>query len=256
MVTYDQLLEAGVHFGHLSRKWNPAMAPYIFMERQNIHIIDLLKTQRMLEEACKAVRQYARSGKKVLFVGTKKQAKDILIDCANSVNMPYVTERWLGGMLTNFSTVRNSVRKLQKIERMEQDGTADLLQKKERLLLSREKEKLEKVLKGIVDLTRLPGALFLVDIKKEHIAIAEAMRLGIPTIAIVDTNSDPNLVDFPIPGNDDASKSIHIITQAITDAIKEGLAERKQEKEFEAPKREGDVGEIKAVMNEDNAVEE
>ncbi|MCS6905899.1 MAG: 30S ribosomal protein S2 [Bacteroidia bacterium] len=252
MVTYEQLLEAGVHFGHLTRKWNPAMAPYIFMERQNIHIIDLLKTQRMLEDACKAARQFARTGKKILFVGTKKQAKDILVDCATSVNMPYVTERWLGGMLTNFATVRNSVKKLQRLERMEQDGTVNLLQKKERLLIAREKEKLQKVLKGVIELNRLPGALYVVDIKKEHIAISEAMRLGIPTIAIVDTNSDPNLVDFPIPGNDDASKSIHIITQAITDAIKEGLAERKQEKEFEAPKREEDsLGEGKSAGEEE-----
>lgn len=237
MVTYEELLEAGVHFGHLARKWNPAMAPYIFMERNNIHIIDLMKTQKMLQEACLAARQLAKSGRKIMYVGTKKQAKDIIIEQANSVNMPYVTERWLGGMLTNFATVRKSVKKLQQIEKMESDGTGELLQKKERLMLSREKAKLDKVLRGVVDLPRLPAALFIVDIKKEHIAIAEARKLNIPTIAIVDTNSDPNVVDFPIPGNDDAAKSIQIITAAITAAIKEGMSERKLEKDVEAVKK-------------------
>lgn len=240
MVKYEDLLEAGVHFGHLARKWHPAMRPYIFWERNNIHIIDLLKTQKMLEVACKAAKEYARSGKKILFVGTKKQAKDILVDCANSVNMPYVTERWLGGMLTNFQTVSKSVKKLKSLEKKEEDGTVELLQKKERLTMSREKEKLDTVLRGIVDLKKVPGALFIVDVRKEHIAIAEAHKLRIPTIALVDTNSNPNIVDYAIPGNDDASKSIHVITMAITQAIKEGLAERKQERDFEAPKKEED----------------
>jgi small subunit ribosomal protein S2 len=236
MVSYEELLEAGVHFGHLARKWNPKMAPYIFMERNNIHIIDLLKTQRMLAEACNVVKSLSRQGKKVMFVGTKKQAKDIIIEQASSVNMPYATDRWLGGMLTNFATVRRSVRKMQSIEKMHTDGTWELLQKKERLMLEREKTKLEKVLGGITDLNKLPGALFVVDIKKEHIAIAEAKKLNIPTIGIVDTNSNPNEVDYPIPGNDDAAKSIFIISKAIADAIREGLADRKvSDKEQEAP---------------------
>lgn len=248
MVSYDQLLEAGVHFGHLTRKWHPAMKPYIFMERNNIHIIDLLKTQALLDEACRAVKQLARSGRKVLFVGTKKQAQEIIVECANSVQMPYVTDRWLGGMLTNFATVRKSVKKMQSIEKMQADGTADLLQKKERLMQSRELEKLERVLKGISDLNRLPGALFIVDIKKEHIAVAEAKRLNIPTIAIVDTNSNPNMVDFPIPANDDAVKSIHLIAGAIADAIREGNEDRRREKEFEAPKQEAEGGEAVAAV--------
>lgn len=254
MVSYEQLLAAGVHFGHLARKWDPTMAPYIFMKRNNIHIIDLLKTQKLLEEACSAAQHLAKSGKKILFVGTKKQAKDILADCANSVNMPYVTERWLGGMLTNFSTVRKSVRNLQHLENMFKDGTADKLQKRERLTMMREKEKLEKVLKGIVDMSRTPGAIFIVDIKKEHIALAEAHKLNIPVFGIVDTNSNPNKVHFPIPGNDDATKSVQILTQAITDSIKAGLAERKQEKEFEAPKRE--EGESTKTSPQKNEVEE
>lgn len=240
MVTYEELLEAGVHFGHLTRKWHPAMAPYIFMERNDIHIIDLLKTQKMLEEACKMARQLSRSGKKIMFVGTKKQAKEILIDSANSVSMPYVTERWLGGMLTNYTTVRKSVKKLQNIEKMQTDGTFERINKKERLTKTREKIKLDKVLRGIVEMNRLPGALFIVDVKKEHIAVAEAKRLNIPTIGLVDTNSNPNIVDFAIPGNDDAAKSIQIITMALTTAIKEGLSERKTERELEAPKREED----------------
>jgi len=240
MVTYEELLEAGVHFGHLTRKWHPAMAPYIFMERNDIHIIDLLKTQKMLEEACKIARQLSRSGKKIMFVGTKKQAKEILIESANSVSMPYVTERWLGGMLTNYTTVRKSVKKLQNIEKMQTDGTFERINKKERLTKTREKIKLDKVLRGIVEMNRLPGALFIVDVKKEHIAVAEAKRLNIPTIGLVDTNSNPNVVDFAIPGNDDAAKSIQIITMALTTAIKEGLSERKTERELEAPKREED----------------
>lgn len=232
-VSQEQMLEAGVHFGHLSRKWNPNMAPYIFMQRNNIHIIDLNKTEKMLEQACMVAKQLAVTGRKIMFVGTKKQAKDIIKTLAADVNMPFVTERWLGGMLTNFATVRKSVKRLQQIEKMELDGTFDLLQKKERLMLGREKAKLEAVLGGITDLNRLPAALFIVDISKEHIAIAEAKKLNIPTIAIVDTNSNPNVVDFPIPGNDDAAKSIHLLTSAIITAIKEGLDERKLQKEKE-----------------------
>ena len=240
MVQYDDLLEAGVHFGHLSRKWHPAMAPYIFMERNGIHIIDLLKTQRMLDEAQRAATQLAKSGRKILFVGTKKQSQEIIRELAESVNMPHVTDRWLGGMLTNFATVRKSVKRLQSIEKMENDGTLDLVSKKERLMISREKAKLDKVLGGVADMSRLPSALFVVDIKKEHIAIAEAKKLNIPTIAMVDTNSNPNEVDFAIPANDDAAKSIAIITGAIVAAIKEGLAERKVERDSEAAK-EGDA---------------
>jgi small subunit ribosomal protein S2 len=239
--TQEQLLEAGVHFGHLSRKWNPRMAPYIFMERNNIHVIDLNKTQRMLEQACHVARQLSLSGRKIMFVGTKKQSRDIIKQYAESVNMPYVIDRWLGGMLTNFATVRKSVKKLQSLDKMELDGTMDLLQKKERLMLAREKEKLNNVLGGITDLHRLPAALFIVDISKEDIAVAEARKLNIPTIAIVDTNSDPNLVDFPIPGNDDAAKSIELITKAITDAIIEGLEERKLSKEKEKTEGEADA---------------
>ena len=238
MITYEQLLDAGVHFGHLSRKWHPAMAPYIFTERNNIHIIDLLKTQALLDDASKLMKQIARSGKKILFVGTKKQAKEIIIESANTINMPYVAERWLGGMLTNFATVRKSVKKLQAIEKMEADGTIDLMQKKERLMKKREKHTLDKVLRGIVNLNHLPSALFIIDVKKEHIAVAEARRLNIPTFAIVDTNSDPNVVDYPIPGNDDAAKSIKILTSFITNAIKEGLAERRTERDESAKKEE------------------
>ena len=245
MVSYDELLEAGVHFGHLSRKWHPAMAPYIFMERNNIHIIDLLKTQKMLDEAARAATQLAKSGRKILFVGTKKQSQEIIREMASSVNMPHVTDRWLGGMLTNFATVRKSVKRLQQIEKMENDGTADLLSKKERLMLSREKAKLDKVLGGVADMGRLPSAIFVVDIKKEHIAIAEAKKLNIPTIAMVDTNSNPNEVDFPIPANDDAAKSIAIITGTIVKAIKEGLAERKHEKDAETKGDEQHEGEVR-----------
>ncbi len=249
MVQYDDLLEAGVHFGHLSRKWHPAMAPYIFMERNGIHIIDLLKTQRMLDEAQRAATQLAKSGRKILFVGTKKQSQEIIRELAESVNMPHVTDRWLGGMLTNFATVRKSVKRLQNIEKMENDGTLDLVSKKERLMISREKAKLDKVLGGVADMSRLPSALFVVDIKKEHIAIAEAKKLNIPTIAMVDTNSNPNEVDFAIPANDDAAKSIAIITGAIVAAIKEGLAERKVERDSEAAK-EGEAAAHTAEVTE------
>ncbi len=253
-MTYEKMLEAGVHFGHLTRKWNPAMAPYIFMEKNGIHIIDLNKTMKMLDEACKVVRQLAISGRKILFVATKKQAKDIIQDEAIKAQMPYVTERWLGGMLTNFATVRKSIKKMSNIEKMETDGTFETLNKKERLMLTREKAKLERVLKGIAQLNRLPSALFIVDIKKEHIAVAEAKKLQIPTIAIVDTNSDPNLVDFPIPANDDAAKSVMLVVGALMNAINEGVEERKKKKEddrviAEADRQESETEERVEVTN-------
>jgi small subunit ribosomal protein S2 len=226
-----QLLEAGVHFGHLKKKWNPKMLPYIFAEKKGIHIIDLNKTVDGLQEAAAAMKQIAKSGKKIMFVATKKQAKEIVSECAKRVNMPFATERWLGGMLTNFNTVRKSVKKMQSIEKMLADGSAESLTKKERLTLSRDKDKMEKVLGGISQLGRLPAALFLVDIGHEHIALAEAKRLGITTFGMVDTNSDPNKVDFPIPANDDATKSIAIITNYIVAAIAEGLNERQAAKD-------------------------
>lgn len=227
----QQLLDAGVHFGHLRKKWNPKMLPYIFAEKKGIHIIDLNKTVDHLQEAAAALKQIAKSGKKIMFVATKKQAKEIVSDCAKRVNMPFATERWLGGMLTNFNTVRKSVKKMQSIEKMLSDGSAESLTKKERLTLTRDKDKMEKVLGGIAQLGRLPAALFLVDIGHEHIALAEAKRLGITTFGMVDTNSDPNKVDFAIPANDDATKSIAIITNYITAAIAEGLAERQAAKD-------------------------
>ena len=227
----QQLLEAGVHFGHLKKKWNPKMLPYIFAEKKGIHIIDLNKTVDHLQEAAAALKQIAKSGKKIMFVATKKQAKEIVSECAKKVNMPYATERWLGGMLTNFNTVRKSVKKMQSIEKMLADGSAESLTKKERLTLTRDKEKMEKVLGGIAQLGRLPAALFLVDIGHEHIALAEAKRLGITTFGMVDTNSDPNKVDFAIPANDDATKSIAIITNYIIAAIAEGLVERQASKD-------------------------
>jgi small subunit ribosomal protein S2 len=226
----QQLLEAGVHFGHLKKKWNPKMLPFIFAEKKGIHIIDLNKTVEGLQETAAAMKQIARSGKKIMFVATKKQAKEIVTECAQKVNMPYVTDRWLGGMLTNFNTVRKSVKKMQSIEKMLNDGTFDNITKKERLQLSRDKDKMEKVLGGIANMGRIPAALFLVDIGHEHIALAEAKRLGVTTFGLVDTNCDPNKVDFSIPGNDDATKSIAIITQYLTAAIAEGLAERQVEK--------------------------
>jgi len=229
----QQLLEAGVHFGHLKKKWNPKMLPYIFAEKKGIHIIDLNKTVEGLQETASALKQIARSGKKVLFVGTKKQAKDIVTECAQRVNMPFVTERWLGGMLTNFNTVRKSVKKMQSIDKMLNDGSFDSITKKERLTLTRDKEKMEKVLGGIAQLGRVPAALFIVDIGHEHIALAEAKRLGITTFGVVDTNCDPNKVDFAVPANDDATKSIAIITNYITAAIAEGLAERQAAREEE-----------------------
>lgn len=237
-LTYQNLLDAGVHFGHLKKKWNPYMSPYIFMERNGIHIIDLNKTLRMLDEAARASRQLAVSGRKILFVATKKQAKELVEAEARRINMPFVTERWLGGMLTNFATVRKSIKQMQNIERMESDGTFERINKKERLMLTREKAKLEKVLGGIADLNRLPSALFIVDIKKEHIAVAEARKLNIPTIAMVDTNSNPNLVDFPIPANDDAAKSINLVIRTIADSIAEGLQERRKKKEDDRVKDE------------------
>jgi small subunit ribosomal protein S2 len=234
----QQLLEAGVHFGHLRKKWNPKMLPFIFAEKKGIHIIDLNKTVENLQEAAAALKTIAKSGKKIMFVGTKKQAKEIVTECAKKVNMPYVTERWLGGMLTNFNTVRKSVKKMQSIEKMLNDGTFDSITKKERLTLSRDKEKMEKVLGGIAQLGRVPAALFIVDIGHEHIALSEAKRLGVSTFGMVDTNCDPNKVDFSIPSNDDATKSIAIITNYITAAIAEGLAERQNEKAEEETEEE------------------
>lgn len=229
--SFNELLEAGAHFGHLKRKWNPSMAPYIFSEKNGIHIIDLNKTVAKIEEAANALKQVARSGKKVLFVATKKQAKEIVADKVKSVNMPYVTERWPGGMLTNFQTIRKAVRKMTQLDKMATDGTFDNISKKEKLTISREKAKLETQFGSIADLSRLPAAIFIVDISKEHIAVKEAHRLGIPTFAIVDTNSDPNQVDFPIPANDDASTSIAHIVDVMCKAISEGLSDRKTDKE-------------------------
>lgn len=228
---YKDLLEAGVHFGHLKRKWNPKMLPYIFMEKKGVHIIDLNRTIEHLEKAGKVAKQIATSGRKIMFIATKKQGRTIISDSAMSVNMPFVTERWLGGMMTNFSTIRRSVKKMNNIDKMLADGSLTSVTKKERLTLTRERNKLEKVLGGIANLNRLPSAVFLVDIHHEHIALAEAKKLGIKTIAMVDTNSDPNLVDYPIPANDDASKSIAIISEYMTGCIKEGLADRIKMKE-------------------------
>lgn len=225
-ITHQELLDAGVHFGHLRRKWNPKMLPYIFAEKKGIHIIDLNRTIEKMDEAAAAMKQMAKAGKKILFVATKKQGKEVVKEAAKRVNMPYVTERWLGGMLTNFATIRKSVKKMQSIEKMLSDGTLESVTKKEKLVLSREKEKMERVLGGISAMNRVPSAVFLVDITHEHIALKEAQRLNINTFGIVDTNSDPTKVDFAIPGNDDASKSIHILTNFIADAIAEGLAER------------------------------
>lgn len=230
-VSTDQLLEAGVHFGHLKSKWNPNMAPYIFMERNGIHVIDLNKTLVKLEEAAAALKQIAKSGKKILFVATKKQAKEIVSETVKKVNMPYVTERWPGGMLTNFATIRKAVKKMATIDKMSSDGTYETISKKEKLTITREREKLETQFGSITDMSRLPAALFIIDISKEHIAVAEARRLNIPTFAIVDTNSNPNLVDYPIPANDDAAKAISLIMNVIVGAVQEGLSERKQEKE-------------------------
>ena len=243
----QQLLDAGVHFGHLKKKWNPKMLPYIFAEKKGIHIIDLNKTVDHLQESAAALKQIAKSGKKIMFVATKKQAKEIVAECAQKVNMPFATERWLGGMLTNFNTVRKSVKKMQSIEKLLNDTNAESLTKKERLTLSRDKEKMEKVLGGIAQLGRLPAALFIVDIGHEHIALAEAKRLGIVTFGMVDTNCDPNKVDFSIPANDDATKSVAIITNYITAAIAEGLAERQAAKDDDAEETADNEAEKRAA---------
>jgi len=250
---HQQLMEAGVHFGHQRKKWNPKMLPYIFAEKNGIHIIDLNKTIDGLQETAAALKQIAKSGKKIMFVATKKQAKEIVSEAARSVNMPYVTERWLGGMLTNFQTIRKSVKKMQSIEKMLNDGTLDSVTKKERLTLDRSKQKMEKVLGGIAQMNRLPAALFIVDISHEHIALAEAKRLGITTCALVDTNSDPTKVDFSVPANDDATKSIAILTNYITAAIKEGLEERAANKDVEEEEVVETVDEVKV---DDGANEE
>ena len=228
--TYKELLDAGVHFGHLKKKWNPKMAPYIFMERKGIHIIDLNRTLEAMERAGNAARSIARAGKKIMFVATKKQAREIVADAARSVGMPHVTDRWLGGMMTNFSTIRRSVKKMNNIDRMLQDGTLSNVTKKERLTLTRERNKLERVLGGIANLNRLPSAVFIVDIHHEHIAVAEAHKLGMKTFGLVDTNSDPNEVDYAIPANDDASKSVAISTRYIAECIRQGLEERERNK--------------------------
>lgn len=245
-VNFEQLLEAGVHFGHLKRKWNPAMAPYIFMERNGIHIIDLHKTVAKIDEAAEVLKNLARSGRKVLFVATKKQAKQIVADKAASINMPYVIERWPGGMLTNFPTIRKAVKKMSTIDRMSKDGTFDNLSKREKLQITRQRAKLEKTLGSIADLTRLPAALFVVDVMKEHIAVREANRLGIPVFAMVDTNSDPTNIDFVIPANDDATKSVDLIMGVICHAMNEGIQEGKiarentseTDEDEDTPKRE------------------
>ena len=247
--TFEQLLEAGCHFGHLKRKWNPAMAPYIFMERNGIHIIDLNKTAIKLDEAAEAMKNIAKSGRRILFVSTKKQGKDLIAQYAQEVGMPYISERWAGGMLTNFPTIRKAVKKMSTIDKMMTDGTFDNISKREKLQITRQREKLEKNLGSIADLTRLPAALFVVDVMKEHIAVAEANRLGIPVFAIVDTNSNPQNIDFVIPANDDAASSIEIILHTICDAIKEGLEERKVEKADEsaaAAQAEGENNEAPA----------
>lgn len=226
-ITNKDLLDAGVHFGHLRKKWNPKMAPYIFMERKGIHIIDINKTMDNLEKAGNAMRSIAQAGKKILFVATKKQGKDLVKECAERANMPFVTERWLGGMLTNFSTIRKSIKKMQSIDKMISE---DSITKKERLMLTREKEKMERILSGIANINRIPGAIYIVDITFEHIALAESKKLGLKTFGMVDTNSDPTTIDFPIPSNDDASKSIHLVTNYLTDCIIEGLEMRKKGK--------------------------
>jgi small subunit ribosomal protein S2 len=239
-LTTQELMDAGVHFGHLTRKWNPRMAEYIFMENNGIHIIDLNKTLQSLDEASYALKNIVRSGRKIMFVATKKQAKDIITEEATRLNMPYVTERWLGGMLTNFATIRKSLKRLQQIEKMMKDETVENLTKKEKLMLTREKAKLTKQLGGIAELNRLPAALFVIDVKREHIAVAEAQKLNIPVFAMVDTNSDPSDIDFAIPANDDAFKSISIITKYIGRSIEEGLMERKKDKEEAGSKKDED----------------
>ena len=263
-IDQKQLLDAGVHFGHMTRKWDPSMAPFIFMEKNGIHIIDLNKTLQYLDQACYAISNIVRSGRKVMFVATKKQAKSIVEEEAKRLNMPYVTERWLGGMLTNFSTIRKSLKKMSSIDKLMKDESYQNLAKRERLMITREKAKLEKVLGGIAELTRLPAALFVVDVKKEHIAVSEAIKLNIPVFGLVDTNSDPSNIDFPIPGNDDAFKSISLIVLEVTNAVEEGLMERKKDKEevkmqeeAEAKKREDEkVEKEKAEKEKPEAVTE
>jgi small subunit ribosomal protein S2 len=249
---FQDLLDAGVHFGHLKRKWNPNMAPYIFMEKNGIHIIDLQKTIVKIDEAALAIKQIAKSGRKILFVATKKQAKDIVAELVGGVNMPYVTERWPGGMLTNFPTIRKAVKKMISIDKMTKDSSWDVLSKREKLQITRQRAKLEKMLGSISDLTRLPAALFIVDVLKEKIAVREAQRLGIPVFAMVDTNSEPEGIDFVIPANDDASQSISLIVKEITDAIREGLSERKVEREKEGDDKETRVKTKKAKVADDD----
>ena len=241
---FKELLEAGVHFGHLKKKWNPAMSPYVFMERKGIHVIDLNKTIAMIEEAASALKQIAKSGRKILFVATKKQAKTIVAEAAKSVNMPYITERWPGGLLTNFSTIRRSVKKMDAIDKMKVDGTFDTLSKRERLQIERTREKLELNFGSIVSMTRMPEAIFIIDINKEHIAVSESRKLGIRSFGVVDTNTNPNLIDYPIPGNDDATKSIECIIKIITQAISEGLAEKEKRSKEKAEEKQMKAKEI------------
>jgi small subunit ribosomal protein S2 len=259
-VNIQELLDNGVHFGHLTRKWNPNMAPYIYTERNGVHIIDLYKTAAKIEETSEALKKIANSGRKILFVATKKQAKDIVAEKSKAVGMPFITERWPGGMLTNFITIRKAVKKMALIDRMKTDGSFDALSKREKLQINRQREKLEKNLGSISDMTRLPGALFIVDIKKEHIAVAEAQKLNIPIFAMVDTNSDPRQVDYVIPANDDASKSINVVLSFVTDAIAEGLSERKADKEkvkeVAAPKTEKATPKVEEAKAEAPKVEE
>jgi len=264
-IDVKELLNAGVHFGHLTRKWNPNMSPYIFMEKNGIHIIDLHKTLAKLNEANKALTKIAASGRKILFVATKKQAKEILAGYVKNVNMPYIIERWPGGMLTNFVTIRKAVKKMNQIDRMKKDGSFDLLSKKEKLQINRQRAKLEKNLGSIADMSRPPGAIFLIDVKREHIALSEAKKLGIPVFAMVDTNSDPREVNFPIPANDDATKSIDIIIKSVTEAVAEGLSQRRSDKEnqkadkeiekMEAQKTEEDKAKIKVSHSKEDLKE-
>ncbi|MGC9341656.1 MAG: 30S ribosomal protein S2 [Bacteroidales bacterium] len=253
-LSFENLLDAGVHFGHLKRKWNPNMAPYIFMEKNGIHIIDLHKSMAKLEEAASALKQIAKSGRKILFVATKKQAKEIVAERIKNINMPYVTERWPGGMLTNFPTIRKAVKKMTSIDKMATDGTFDTLSKREKLQITRQRAKLEKMLGSIADLNRLPAAMFIVDVSKENIAVREANRLNIPVFGMVDTNSDPNSIDFPIPANDDASKSIALVVDYIASAIEEGLAERKMEKEKDATSKKAKEEEEGESFEEEDVI--
>ncbi len=249
-IEIKELIESGVHFGHLTRKWNPNMAPYVYTERKGIHIIDLYKTAAKIDEATNALQKIAASGRKILFVATKKQAKDIVAEKAESVNMPYITERWPGGMLTNFITIRKAVKKMSLIDRMKVDGSFEALSKREKLQINRQRAKLEKNLGSITEMTRLPGAILVIDIKREHIAVAEAQKLNIPIFAMVDTNSDPRAIDFVIPSNDDASKSIDKVLTYLTDAVGEGLAERKSNKEKEVQAKGNEQAKAKEVVVE------